>query len=57
MTKGWVTCDVVGGDTFTLKEGEVVFMEKGTEVNFEFSDDFYNVAIFIGKDGEKVTLV
>ncbi|KAH6986452.1 hypothetical protein BKA56DRAFT_654602 [Ilyonectria sp. MPI-CAGE-AT-0026] len=57
VIEGSITCDVVGGEKFTLTKGQVCYFTRGTTVNFEFSDDFKNVAIFISTDGKKVTLV
>ncbi|KAK7212311.1 hypothetical protein V2G26_019489 [Clonostachys chloroleuca] len=42
---------------FTAMEGDVACLEHGTKVNCEFSEDFYNVAVFISMDSEKVILV
>ncbi|KAK7212645.1 hypothetical protein V2G26_019823 [Clonostachys chloroleuca] len=57
VTEGWIKCDVEGQEPFTANKGDVVYFERGTKVNFEFSPDFYNVAIFISTDGENVSLV
>lgn len=57
VTEGWIKCDVEGGETFTAKKGDVVYFTRGTKVNFEFGEDFYNVAIFVSTDDTKVTLV
>ncbi|KFA53858.1 hypothetical protein S40293_01726 [Stachybotrys chartarum IBT 40293] len=57
VTQGSIVCDVEGGDTSTAKKGDVVYFKRGTKVNFEFSQDFYNIAVFISTDGEKVSLV
>ncbi|OJJ42394.1 hypothetical protein ASPZODRAFT_2119970 [Penicilliopsis zonata CBS 506.65] len=55
VTSGWIKLAVHGGDTFTLSQGEFVYLKKGTTVDFTFGPDFANVAVFI--DTEKVTLL
>ncbi|KAH9232510.1 hypothetical protein K456DRAFT_37743 [Colletotrichum gloeosporioides 23] len=57
VTEGTIKCDVEDGDKFTAKKGDVVYFTRGTKVNFEFSQDFHNVAVFISTDGKPVTLV
>ncbi|PGH15165.1 hypothetical protein AJ79_02530 [Helicocarpus griseus UAMH5409] len=56
VTQGWIKMEVSGGGTFTLNKGDVMVMKKGQKITFEASDDFANVAVFIGLD-EKVELV
>lgn len=55
VTTGWIKLSVHGGESFTLRQGECVYLKKGTTVDFEFGPDFANVAIFI--DNAKVTLL
>lgn len=55
VTAGWVKLAVHGGETFTLGEGQFVYLKKGTTVDFEFGPGFANVAVFI--DDERVTLI
>ena len=55
VTDGSVKLSIHHGETFTLKKGDHIFLHKGTTVDFEFGEDFANVACFI--DTEKVTLI
>jgi uncharacterized cupin superfamily protein len=55
VTAGWTKVKIHGGDEFTLKQGDFVYLKKGTTVDFEFGDGFTNVAVFIGT--EKVDLI
>lgn len=55
VTNGWIELDVHGGDHFTLTKGGVIYLKRGTTVDFTFGPDFANVAVFI--DNEAVTLL
>ncbi|KAH7356369.1 hypothetical protein BKA66DRAFT_562625 [Pyrenochaeta sp. MPI-SDFR-AT-0127] len=55
VTDGSVDMSLHGGESFTLVKGDFVYVRKGQTIDFKFSDDFANVAIFI--DNEKITLV
>ena len=55
VTKGWVTLSVHGGETFSLRPGDVAYFCKGTTVDIECGDDYTNIAVLIGDD--KVTLL
>lgn len=43
VTSGSVTVAVHGGETFTLKKGDVAYFREGTSVEFEFSKDFSDI--------------
>ncbi len=47
VTSGSVTVRVHGGSTFTLVKGDVGYFCEGTSVDFEFSDDFSNIACLV----------
>lgn len=55
VTEGWIKLSIHGGETFTLHQSEVVYLPKGTTVDFVFSDDFANVAFFF--NDERITLL
>lgn len=55
VTKGWIKFEVKDGEKFTLKPGDVMFLKKGQTFDFEMSDDFANVAVFLSNEG--VTIV
>lgn len=55
VTEGWVKLDIHGGEKLTLEKGDFIFLHKGTTVDFEFGENFANVACFI--DSEKITLI
>lgn len=55
VTAGWIRLKIHGGDEFTLKVGDFIYLNKGTTVDFEFGPDFTNVAVFI--DSERVNLL
>ncbi|KIY02255.1 uncharacterized protein Z520_02393 [Fonsecaea multimorphosa CBS 102226] len=55
VTAGWIKLNIHGGETFTLKTGDFVYLKKGTTVDFEFGDDFTNAAVFI--NDERITLM
>lgn len=55
VTHGWIKLAIHGGETFTLKEGDFIYLKKGTCVDFEFGEGFANVAVFI--DTERITLI
>lgn len=43
VTSGSVTVAVHGGETFTLKRGDVAYFLEGTRVDFQFSKDFSDI--------------
>jgi uncharacterized cupin superfamily protein len=43
VTAGTATIAVHGGETIHLKKGDVAYLREGTEVDFEFSEDFADV--------------
>jgi hypothetical protein len=55
VTEGDVKLSIHGGKSFTLKKGDFICLHKGTTVDFEFGDNFANVACFM--DDERVTLI
>ncbi|KAF2653654.1 hypothetical protein K491DRAFT_717834 [Lophiostoma macrostomum CBS 122681] len=55
VTQGWIKFRVHGGDSFTLERGHVLVLRKGQTFDFEMSDDFANIAIFMSETG--VTIV
>ena len=55
VTEGWIKLSIHGGETFTLRKGEVVYLSKGTTVDFVFSDDFANIAFFL--NDERITML
>ena len=55
VTEGWTDVKIHGGESFRLSKGHSMFLTKGTTADFVFSDDFTNVACFIGT--EKVDLI
>lgn len=58
VTKGWVKAEIHGGDTFTLREGDVGYFSKGITVTFSSSEDYTNVSCFFAHEGDgPVTLV
>ncbi|KAF3806795.1 hypothetical protein GCG54_00007044 [Colletotrichum gloeosporioides] len=56
ITEGIIKCNVEDGDKFMAKKGDVVYFTRGTKVNFEFSQDFHNLAVFISTDRKPVRL-
>jgi uncharacterized cupin superfamily protein len=44
VTSGSLTVHVHGGETFTLRQGDVAYFHQGTAVDFEFSN-FYDVPL------------
>jgi len=44
VTSGTATINVHGGETIELRKGDVAYLREGTSVDFEFSDDFSDIA-------------
>ena len=53
LVKGWTEIHVHGGEDIRLTEGDCIYITKGTTADFVFSDDFWNIAVFI--DDGKIT--
>ncbi|KAH8704862.1 hypothetical protein BGW36DRAFT_412987 [Talaromyces proteolyticus] len=54
VTSGWIDVKINGGESFRMTKGDLTFIKKGQTVDFVFSDDSANVAVYIGD--EKITM-
>jgi uncharacterized cupin superfamily protein len=50
VTSGSLTVHVHGGETFTLRQGDVAYFHQGTSVDFEFSKDFSDITCLMGDE-------
>ena len=50
VTSGSLTVHVHGGETFTLRQGDVAYFHQGTAVDFEFSKDFSDITCLMGDE-------
>ena len=50
VTSGSVTMSVRGGETFTLRTGDVAYLRQGLTVDMEFSADFSDVTCLMGEE-------
>ncbi|KAK5048694.1 hypothetical protein LTR84_005786 [Exophiala bonariae] len=55
VTKGWIKFQIQDGEDFELKQGDIMFMKQGQVIDFQMSDDFTNIAVFISED--KVSII
>ena len=53
VAKGWCEIHIHGGEDVKLVEGGCIYIQKGTTVDVNMSDDFTNVAVFI--DDKRIT--
>jgi uncharacterized cupin superfamily protein len=50
VTSGSVRMAVRGGETFTLRTGDVAYLRKGLTVDMEFSEGFSDVTCLMGDE-------
>lgn len=53
VTEGWCEAKFHGGESFRLNKGDCIYIKKGTTADFVFSEEFWNVAVFV--DSERIT--
>jgi uncharacterized cupin superfamily protein len=47
VTRGSARVSVRGGETFTIKTGESLYVEEGAVIDFEMSDDFEDITVLV----------
>ena len=47
VLKGSAKADVHGGETFTMSAGDVVYIEEGSVIDFEMTDDFEDITVLV----------
>ena len=47
VLKGSAKLDVHGGETFTIGVGDIVYVEEGSVIDFEMSDDFEDITVLV----------
>ncbi len=47
VLKGSAKVDVHGGESFSIGAGDILYVEEGTTIDFEMSDDFEDITMLV----------
>ena len=47
VLKGSAKVDIHGGETFTISVGDILYVEEGTVIDFEMTDDFEDITMLV----------
>ncbi|KAK5048700.1 hypothetical protein LTR84_005792 [Exophiala bonariae] len=56
VSRGWITWEVLGGESFKLVEGDVIYIKEGTTASYEMSPDYANIIVFYSGEGKELNV-